>query len=85
MHDFSTLAIALGASLTATTVAALLLRIGGRKPSLWNTVAIPVGITVAEAAHMHWQLPGGVFVLVPGAAVGLMVFCVQYPKARCSG
>ena len=80
MHDFTTIVVAFGTSLSATIAVALLLRIGGGKPNIWNTRAIPVGITVAEVARLRWQLSDVAFALVLGAAVGVAVFCAQFLK-----
>ncbi|MCE5388692.1 MAG: hypothetical protein K0041_08960 [Acidithiobacillus sp.] len=82
MHDLKILAVAFGASLAATIVVAVLLRIAGKKPNRLNIVAIPIGITVAEAARLQWQISGVVFPFVLGAAVGLAVFWAQYLKAK---
>lgn len=82
MHDFEKLAGAFAASFAAVIVVALLFRIGGKKPKYLNIVAIPIGITIAEALRLAWPISDLLFPFVIGAAVGVSVFAAQFIGAR---
>ena len=89
MHDFAKLAGAFAASFAAVIVVALLFRIGGllfriggKKPNYLNIVAIPIGITIAEALRLAWPISDLLFPFVIGTAVGVSVFAAQFIGAR---
>lgn len=77
MQHLANLALVFVVSLAATVAVALLFRMGGKKPSLLNVVAIPVGITIAEAVRSVWPLSMLMFPFVVGAAVGVAVYAAQ--------
>ncbi len=82
MHHFANLVVALVASFAAVIVVAQLFRIGGKKPNYHNIVAIPIGITVAEALRLVWPMSNLVFPFVLGVAVGVSVYAAQFIGAR---
>lgn len=83
MHNVTALALTFFVCLATTIVVAAFVRIvSGKKPNLLNIVAIPVGITVAEAVRMGWHVSGQVFIFVLAGAVGVSVFCGQLIKVR---
>ena len=83
MHNIAALAFTFAVCLATTIVVAALFRIvGGKKQSLLNIIAIPVGITIAEAVRMGWHVSGTAFVFVLAGAVGLSVFCAQFAKVQ---
>jgi hypothetical protein len=84
MDDFLHLAAVFAASLAAVIVVALLYRIGGRKPNYLNIIAIPIGITIAEALRLIWPISNLVFPFVIGATVGAMVYAAQFLGTRRS-
>ncbi|MCK9188977.1 hypothetical protein [Acidithiobacillus sp.] len=57
---------------------------GRKKPILLNVVAIPVGITIAEAVPMGWHISGTAFIFVLAGAVGVSVFSAQFIKVQRS-
>lgn len=78
MRNITGLALTFVVCLAITIVVAALFRVVGRKkPSLPHVVAIPSGITIAEAVRMGWHISGTVFVFVLTGAVGISVFCAQ--------
>jgi len=83
MHNVTALALTFGVCLATTVVLAVFFRVvGGKKLSLLNVVAIPVGITVAEAVRMGWHISGTPFIFVLAGAVGVSVFCAQLIKVQ---
>lgn len=85
MHDLAKLAGTFAVSFAAVIVVALLFRIGGgKKANYLNVVAIPIGITIAEALRLAWPMSGHLFPFVIGAAVGVSVFAAQLIGARRS-
>lgn len=82
MHDLAKLAGAFAVSFAAVIVVALLFRIGGKKPNYLNIVAIPIGITIAEALRLARPMSDHLFSFVIGAAVGVSVFAAQFIGAR---
>jgi len=82
MHNLAALAITFGACLAATIAVAALFRIWGKRSSLLNVVAIPLGITAAEAVRIRWHMSDAVFSFVLAGAVGVSVYCAQLVKAR---
>lgn len=84
MNDLAHLVIAFAVSFAAVVVVALLYRIGGKKPNYLNIIAIPIGITIAEALRLVWPMSNLVFPFVVGAAVGAMVYAAQFIGARRS-
>ena len=82
MHDFAKLAVVFAASFVAVILVSLLFRIGGKKPNYLNIVAIPIGITVAEALRLIWPMSDLLFPFVIGAAVGVSVYAAQFIGAR---
>lgn len=83
MHDLAKLAGTFAVSSAAALVVALLFRIvGGKKPNYLNIVAIPIGITIAEALRLAWPMADHLFTFVIGAAVGVSVFAAQFIGAR---
>ena len=83
MHHFANLVVVLVASFAAVIVVALLFRIGGgKKPNYRNIVAIPIGITVAEALRLVWPMSNLVFPFVLGVTVGVSVYAAQFIGAR---
>jgi len=63
-------------------VAALFRFMSGKKSSLLNVVAIPVGITIAEAVRMDWHISDTAFVFVLAGAVGVSVVCAQLVEVQ---
>jgi len=83
MHNVTALALTFAVCLATTIVVAALFRVVGRKKtSLLNVIAIPVGITAAEAVRTGWHISGTAFSFVLAAAVGISVFCVQLIKVQ---
>lgn len=83
MHDLESLVVTFVVSFAAAILVALLFRIGsGKKPNYLNIVAIPIGVTSAEALRMAWPMSDHLFPFVIGAAVGVSVFAVQLIGAR---
>lgn len=82
MQHLANLALVFVVSLAATVAVALLFRMIDKKPGLLNVVAIPVGITIAEAVRSVWSLSGVTFSFVVGAAVGITVCAAQAIGAR---
>jgi len=67
---------------TTSVVAALFRFMSGKKSSLLNVVAIPVGITIAEAVRMDWHISDTAFVFVLAGAVGVSVVCAQLVEVQ---
>jgi len=83
MHDLASLIVTFVVSFAAVIVVALLFRIGGgKKPNYLNIVAIPIGITVAEALRLIWPMSDFAFPFVLGAAVGVSVYAAQFVGVR---
>jgi len=83
MHNFTALALTFAVCLAATIAVAVLFRVVSRKKSsLLNVVAIPVGVTIAEAVRMGWHISGPAFVFVLAGAVGVSVFFAQLIKVQ---
>jgi hypothetical protein len=83
MHNITALALTFAVCLATTIVVAALFRVVGRKKlDLLNVVAIPVGITIAEAVRMGWHISGPAFMFVLAGAVGVSVFCAQLVKVQ---
>jgi hypothetical protein len=80
--DLTHLVVAFAVSFAAVFVVALLYRIGGKKPNYLNIIAIPIGITAAEALRLVWPMSNVVFPFVVGAAVGVMVYAAQFVGGR---
>lgn len=56
----------------------MLFRVGGKSPNYRNIVAIPIGITIAEALRLAWPMSDLVFLFVLGVAVGASVGVAQF-------
>ena len=83
MQYLPPLAIAFAASFAAAVVAAALaFWVGGIRPNYRNIVAIPVGITIAEALRLALPMSNLLFSLVIGATVGVLVIAAQFLGAR---
>jgi quercetin dioxygenase-like cupin family protein len=83
MHNVTALALTFAVCLATTIVVAAVFRVlAGKKQSLLNIVAIPVGITLAEAARMGWHISGTSFIFVLAGAVGVSVFCAQLIRVQ---
>ena len=83
MHNITALALTFAGCLAITIVVAALFRVVVRKKSsVLNVVAIPVGITIAEAVRMSWHISGMAFVFVLAGTVGVSVFCAQLIKVQ---
>jgi hypothetical protein len=83
MHNITALALTFAVCLATTIVVAALFRVVGRKKlGLLNVVAIPVGITIAEAVRMGWHISGPAFMFVLAGAVGVSVFFAQLVKVQ---
>ena len=85
MHYLAPLAMACAASFAAVVAAAAIaFWVGGIKPNYRNIVAIPVGITIAEALRLALPMSNLLFSLVIGTAVGVLVFAANFIGARRS-
>lgn len=83
MQYLAPLAIAFAASFAAVVAAAAIaFWVGGIKPNYRNVVAVPVGITIAEALRLAVPMSNLLFALVIGAAAGLLVFAAHLVGAR---
>ncbi|HEX5960593.1 MAG TPA: hypothetical protein VFY97_05015 [Rhodanobacteraceae bacterium] len=83
MHNITALALTFAVCQATTIVVAVLFRVVSRKKSsLFNVIAIPVGITIAEAVRMSWHISGAAFMFVLAGAVGVSVFCAQLIKVQ---
>ena len=82
MHDLEKLAGVFALGFAAVIMVALLFRMGGKKPNYLNLVAIPAGITIADALRLALPMPDYLFPFVIGAAVGVSVFAAQFIGAR---
>ena len=86
MHGVAALAFTFTVCLATTIVVAALFRVAGRKKSsLLDVIAIPVGITIAEAVRMGWHISGTTFMFVLAGAVGVSVFCAELIKVQRGG
>jgi len=83
MHNVTALALTFTVCLATTIVVAALFRVVGRKKSsLLDIIAIPVGITLAEAVRMGWHISGTTFMCVLAGGVGVSVFCSHFIKVQ---
>ena len=83
MQYLAPLAIGFAASLAAVVVVvAIAFWVGGIRPNYRNIVAIPVGITIAEALRLALPMSNLMFSLVIGAAVGLLIFAARLVSSR---
>jgi len=83
MHDIKALALTFAICLATTIIMAMFFRLMGRKKlSALHVVAIPIGITIAEAVRMSWHISGTAFIFVLAGAVGVSVFCAQIIKMQ---
>ena len=86
MHNVTALALTFTVCLATTIVVAALFRVAGRqKSSLLDIIAIPVGVTLAEAVRMGWHISGTTFMFVLAGAVGVSVFGARLIKVQRGG